>query len=149
MTTLSRYAVVCISMSFAACAPSDAPPAGEDAPPAEPSFTVSITDPADGAEIDGPSVTVSLSVEGVLITPAGEVAAGTGHHHLYLDADLTAPGAPVPSEPGRIIHMGDGSEAYMFEDVEAGEHRLIAVVADGMHIPLQPWVVDTIRFTVR
>lgn len=106
MTTLSRYAVVCLSVSFAACAPSDAP-------------------------------------------PAGEVVAGTGHHHLYLDADLTAPGAPVPSEPGRIIHMGDGSEAYMFEDVEAGEHRLIAVVADGMHIPLQPWVVDTIRFTVR
>ena len=30
-------------------------------------------------------------------------------------------GTPVPSEPGRIVHMGDGSAAYMFEGVEPGE----------------------------
>jgi len=110
---------------------------------------VSITQPADGEVVDGPDLTVGLAATGVHITPAGEVMEGTGHHHLYLDADLTPANAPVPTEPGRIIHMGDGSETYVFEGVEPGEHRLIAVVADGMHMPLQPWVVDTVQFTVR
>jgi hypothetical protein len=44
--------------------------------------------------------------------------------------------------------MGDGSSEYTFEDVAPGEHRLIAVVADGIHIPLNPSVVDTVMFTV-
>ena len=45
--------------------------------------------------------------------------------------------------------MGDGSAEYVFENVAAGEHRLIAVVADGVHVPLDPWVVDTVTVTVR
>ncbi len=36
----------------------------------------------------------------------------------------------------------------MLEGVSAGQHRIIAVVADGVHIPLDPPVVDTILFTV-
>ena len=45
--------------------------------------------------------------------------------------------------------MGDASSEFTFEDVGPGEHRLIAVVADGFHVPLQPWVIDTATFTVR
>jgi len=142
MTTLPRFAVLFLTTSVAACGPSDAPPEAAG-------FTVTITEPVDGAEVEGPDLTVRLSVSGVRITPAGEIVEGTGHHHLYLDADLTAPGMPVPSEPGRIVHMGDGSDAYVFQGVEPGEHRLITVVADGVHIPLQPWVVDTVQFTIR
>ena len=26
---------------------------------------------------------------------------------------------------------------------------LIAVIADGVHLPIQPWVVDTVHFVVR
>jgi hypothetical protein len=149
MTTLPRYACVCLAVFLASCGGTDEPQAAEEAPAAEPAFTVSITEPTEGAEVDGPDLTVRLAAAGVRITPAGEIVEGTGHHHLYLDADLTPPGMPVPTEPGRIIHMGDGSAAYVFEGVEPGEHRLIAVVADGIHMPLQPWVVDTVRFTVR
>ena len=82
------------------------------------------------------------------IVPAGDMTSGTGHHHLYLDADLAAAGTPVPTVPGSIIHMGDGSAEYTFEGVGPGEHRLIAVVADGIHVPLDPPVVDTVMFTV-
>lgn len=110
---------------------------------------VRITSPADGSTVDGPDVTVTLDVSGVTIVPAGDTTSGTGHHHLYLDADLTPADEPVPSVPGSIVHMGDGSASYTFQGVEAGEHRLIAVVADGVHVPLQPWVVDTVSFTVR
>ncbi len=111
--------------------------------------TVTIAQPMSGSTVMGSSVTVQLTVMGVPIVPAGELTPLTGHHHLYLDADQTAAGAPVPTVPGSIVHMGDGSSEFTFEDVSPGEHRLIAVVADGVHIPLQPWVVDTVTFTVR
>jgi hypothetical protein len=74
---------------------------------------------------------------------------GTGHHHLYLDADVSPMGVPVPTVPGSIVHMGNAASEYTFENVPAGQHRLIAVVADGVHVPLNPAVVDTIMFTVQ
>lgn len=152
--TSSALAALVIFLS-SACggeAPQPAAEAPEATPPAPTpaaSATVTILEPAEGAEIAGPNVTVRLTAEGVQIVPAGEAVPGTGHHHLYLDADLTLPEAPVPSVPGEIVHLGTGVSAYMFEGVAPGPHRLIAVVADGLHVPLQPWVVDTVTFTVR
>jgi hypothetical protein len=110
---------------------------------------VEIVSPADGDTVDGPDLTVTLSVTGGSIVPAGDTTSGTGHHHLYLDADLTSASQPVPSIPGSIVHMGDASSTYTFSGVEPGEHRVIAVVADGVHVPLQPWVVDTVHVVVR
>jgi hypothetical protein len=121
----------------------DAPAASE-----QPIGTVTIVEPSDGAEVPGSSVTVRLATEGVPIVIAGDMTPNTGHHHLYLDADLTPASEPVPTVPNSIVHMGDASDSYTFENVEPGEHRLIAVVADGAHFPLQPWVVDTVTFVV-
>ncbi|HSG09448.1 MAG TPA: DUF4399 domain-containing protein [Longimicrobiales bacterium] len=112
-------------------------------------ITVTILDPAEGAEVQGPTVTVSLAAAGIRIVPAGAVEAGTGHHHLYLDTDLGEPGVTVPKVEGAIIHLGTGDSDYTFENVSPGPHRLIAVVADGVHVPLAPWVVDTVNFVVR
>lgn len=125
-----------------------------DSAPAIPAVTVTnptvqILEPADGSTIDGPSVTVTLSVTGLTIAMAGDTTAGTGHHHLFLDRDVSPAGEPMPAEPGFIVHKGDGSSTHTFESVAPGEHRLIAVVGDGLHIPLQPWVTDTVHFTVR
>ena len=116
--------------------------------PAVATATVTIGSPNEGEVIMTGAVTVRLSVEGMQIVPAGDMTSGTGHHHLYLDADLTPADVPVPSVPGVIIHMGDGSAEYTFENVGPGSHRLIAVVADGVHVPLNPMVVDTVMFTV-
>jgi hypothetical protein len=68
--------------------------------------------------------------------------------HLFLDADLGDVTVPIPTMPDSIVHMGDASSAYTFENVASGPHRLIAVVADGAHVPLQPLVVDTVHFVV-
>lgn len=115
----------------------------------EPIGTVTIVEPANGAEVTGTSVTVRLAVAGFPIVQAGDMTPGTGHHHLYLDADVTDITVPVPAVPGSIVHMGDGSSEFTFEEVSPGQHRLIAVVADGAHVALQPLVVDTVVFTVR
>lgn len=116
---------------------------------AGPAGAVRIVLPEDGSVVEGPEVAVSLEVTGIVILPAGDTTAGSGHHHLYLDEDLTDPAMPVPVIPGRIVHLGDGSSSYVFEGLPPGEHRLIAAVADFAHFPLIPWVVDTVRFTVR
>jgi len=140
------FIAVLMPLALAGCGGSDS-----DVPEAAPeptAGTVTITGPADGSEVTGRTVVVQLSST-VPIVPAGEMTAGTGHHHLYFDADLTPSNVPVPTVPGSIVHMGDASSEFAFEDIEPGEHRLIAVVADGVHIPLQPWVVDTVTFTVR
>jgi len=111
--------------------------------------TVTILQPQDGDTISGDSVVVRLSASGVDIVPAGDTVPGTGHHHLYLDTDLGQPGEVVPTVPGHVVHLGTGASEYVFRDVAPGNHRLIAVVANGLHVPLQPWVVDTVSFVVR
>lgn len=158
MRTLFPPVLALVTLGTLACGgdapePAETPeaaPAAQAAPAAAPATaTVTILEPAQGAEVQGPNVLVRLTAEGVEIVPAGEIVAGTGHHHLYLDADLTDASAPVPTVPGQIIHLGTGVSEYTFENVPPGEHRLIAVVADGIHVPLQPWVVDTVTFVVR
>ena len=146
-------AALAVGVAFAAACGGDQPPPQAETSAAAPAASalpsVSILEPQDGATVDGDSITVRLSASGVRIVPAGDTTAGTGHHHLYLDTDLGEPGVAVPVVPGRVIHMGTGVSEYTFTDVPPGPHRLIAVVADGMHVPLQPWVTDTITFTVR
>jgi hypothetical protein len=121
----------------------------EEALTAQATASVTIREPVQGDEVEGDLVTVRLGAAGVDIVPAGDMTPGTGHHHLYLDEDLGSAGVPIPAIPGRVIHMGTGVSEYTFENVAPGPHRLIAVVGDGLHIPLQPWVVDTVTFTVR
>jgi hypothetical protein len=109
--------------------------------------SVTITAPVEGAFQEETEVSVILRSTAQIV-PAGDMTPGTGHHHLYLDADLGDMTAPIPSVPGSIVHLGDASSVYTFENVSSGPHRLIAVVADGAHVPLQPLVVDTVRFVV-
>jgi len=114
-----------------------------------PGRAIVIVSPAEGETVQGPGLTVRMEARGFTVVPAGDATPNSGHLHLYLDRDLTAGDVPIPVEPGFIVHMGTGTTEYVFENVPAGEHRLIAAVGDALHVPLQPWVVDTIRFTVR
>jgi hypothetical protein len=150
---MRRLPLLALLPFFAACG-SDAPETtdGADTSPAAQAGAapeVRIVAPSEGEEVEGPNVTIRLEASGIDIVPAGDTASGTGHHHLYLDADVAPFDVPIPAIPGQVIHMGDGSSSYTFEGVPAGEHRVIAVVGDGVHVPLQPPVVDTVLFTVR
>jgi Domain of unknown function (DUF4399) len=111
--------------------------------------SVEITSPAEGESITGPAVHVTMAPHGFTIVAAGDSTPNSGHLHLFLDRDLSAPGQAIPVEPGAVVHLGTGTSEYTFENVAAGDHTLIAVVGDAVHIPLEPWVVDTVHFTVR
>ena len=122
----------------------DMVPMEEAAAPA----TVTIVSPADGAELDAGPVLVVMEVENLEIVEAGVMDAGTGHHHLIVNGDVDWE-LPIPNDPGVHYHMGLAQTEFTLEDLPAGEHRIIAVVADGVHIPLDPPVVDTITVTIR
>lgn len=122
----------------------DAGMADEAAAPA----AVTIVQPADGAEVDAGPVVFVMETEGLEIVAAGVMDAGTGHHHLVVDGDVDW-ALPIPNDPGVHYHMGLAQTEFTIEDMTPGEHRVIAVVADGVHIPLDPPVADTITIVVR
>ena len=122
----------------------DAGMAEEAAMPAR----VTITQPADGAVVDAGPVLFVMDTEGLEIVQAGNMNPGTGHHHLVVDGDIDW-ALPIPNDPGVHYHMGLAQTEFTIEDLTPGEHRIISVVADGVHIPLDPPVADTITITVR
>lgn len=128
----------------------DLPP-GDAASPIMEATTqgVQIISPADGEVLERGAVTVRLQVEGIVVVPAGVEQPSSGHHHLIVDAPLPDLGLPIPSEAGRYIHLGMGQTEYVLEGLEAGQHEVIALVGDHVHVPLSPPVADTVRFVVR
>lgn len=131
-------------------APGDTLPEAPPVPPAAAGgpARVTIVDPADGANIGGPDVTVRLSARGIRITPAAVHEPGTAHHHLFLDLDPTPTGEKIPAGRTGIIHLGKGDSAFTFLNVAPGPHRIIAVLGDSAHVPLAPLVSDTLEITV-
>ena len=109
---------------------------------------VKIAAPANGATVSGP-VKVVLQATGVEIVPATVERAGTGHHHLFVDHDLTPVDDTIPRGVTGIIHLGRAQTEFVLDSLKPGPHRVIAVVADWKHVPLKPLVVDTVRFTVK
>lgn len=120
------------------------PACGGEDQPAE----VWFISPVDGEVVEGPHVMVRLGVSGVEITSADIHDPGTGHHHLFVDTDVTPLQDTIPSGVSGILHMGQGQTEFEVRDLQPGMHRLIAVIADFAHIPLDPPAMDTVLFTV-
>lgn len=110
--------------------------------------SVKITSPTKGATVASP-VLVKLTAVGVRITPATVEEPGTGHHHLFVDHDLTPFSDTIPRGKTGIIHLGRGQTEFQLDSLAPGPHRVIAVIADWRHVPLNPPVVDTVTFTVK
>lgn len=116
----------------------------------EPQVSVRILSPRDGAVLPADSVRVLLSAPGIAIVPAdGTPTPGRAHHHLFLDTDLTSPEEAIPAGVHGIVHLGTGDSTYTLPRPAPGRHRLIAVLALGNHVPIQPWAVDTVAFSVQ
>lgn len=115
----------------------------------QPPAQVRITQPRDGDTVRAAAVPVVLEAQGVKIVPATDSSPGTAHHHLFLDTDVTPPRQKIPQGVTGVIHLGRGQSDFTFTEVAAGSHRVIAVLADWNHVPLDPQVVDTVEFVVQ
>lgn len=154
MRRIEKAVVLVAAVTLAACGGADSAGEGEmdtgveeDAAAITP-VRVTIEQPAAGDSIDG-SVRVVLVTEGVEIAPAAEARPGTAHHHLYVDTDLTPLPETIPAGDASIIHLGGGETEYVLEGLSPGPHRVIALLADPAHIPLDPAAADTVEFVIR
>lgn len=110
---------------------------------------VEIVRPADG-DITGPNVLIQLAAHGVRVAPAqGVPIEGEGHHHLFVDKDVTPPGDTIPRNVDGIIHLGTGAEEFELKNLSPGSHRIIAVLAYGNHAPMKGVAADTVQIYVQ
>lgn len=95
----------------------------------------------------GGTVTVRMTVEGVQLVKADQDpgTGGTGHLHLFVDRDPTPAGQAIPKEAG-IIHTTDLT--VQIPGLAAGEHKIVVVVGDRSHVPLDPPVRATATVTI-
>lgn len=103
-------------------------------------------EPADGATVSSP-FKVSFGLRGMQIKPAGEIAEGTGHHHLLINVDGIKAGDAVPADD-RHLHFGKGqTEAEV--KLPPGRYRLTMQFADGYHVSYGAPMAASISVTVK
>ncbi|MCB1914356.1 MAG: DUF4399 domain-containing protein [Rhodocyclaceae bacterium] len=106
---------------------------------------VHFVSPADGARVPA-QFQVVMAVDGMAVKPAGELVDGTGHHHLIIDGEPIAEGAPVPADE-RHRHFGKGQTETALE-LAPGRHTLTLQFADGQHRSYGPAMSSTITVVV-
>ena len=129
-----------------------APPPDAPMPAAPPNARVFFVAPRDGEQIVGKlengkvAVSVKMGAENIAVQPAGEVAAGSGHHHVLVDAEPVAQGTVVPKDE-QHLHFGQAqTEATLA--LSPGPHVLQLQLADGVHRSYGPQLSAKITVTV-
>ena len=98
--------------------------------PPPPDARVFFVNLEDGAVVTSP-VKVIMGSEGIKVQPAGEVVAGTGHHHIIINDSPSAYGTVVGADATHI-HFGKGQEETELE-LAPGNYTLTLQFADGFH----------------
>ena len=102
--------------------------------------------PSNGESVTSPIV-VRFGLRGMGVAPAGVEQAGTGHHHLIVDADLPPTGLPIPATD-HYRHFGKGQTEVTLT-LEPGEHTLQLLLGDHFHVPHDPLLAsERISITV-
>ena len=102
----------------------------------------------DGDTVNSPFL-VQFGLSGMGVAPAGVEKPNTGHHHLLIDAALTAEQMkePIPADSNHV-HFGGGQTETMVT-LPPGTHTLQLVLGDWTHIPFVPPVMsEPITITV-
>lgn len=100
-----------------------------------------------GATVTSP-LKVKMGVVVIRVDTAGPVVAGSGHHHLFIDAeDFLAAGTVVPKDSTHL-HFGKGqTEAEV--KLSPGKHKLTLQFADGAHRSYGSKLSTTIEVNVK
>jgi len=109
------------------------------------SHRVFFKSPADGATVQSP-VKMQFGVEGMDVKAAGEVVAGSGHHHLIIASTGVPEGEIIPADETHI-HFGLGQTEAEIE-LPPGEHTLTMQFANGAHVSYGEAMSTTIHITV-
>lgn len=101
----------------------------------------------DGETVKSP-VKVEMGVDGMMLDTAGAIVAGTGHHHLLIDAgDSINAGVVVPKDSAHL-HFGKAQSSAEVK-LTPGKHVLTLQFADGIHRSYGGKMAATIHVTVK
>jgi len=142
-------ASIAFAFALTACG-GDGSPSGTQSSPASDrptsTGTITIVEPAEGAQVPGPDVAVRVRVDGATIITSGtasrDVQPDTGHVHVLLK-DLSGGGGGE----GRTLTLLAGAE-YTIEDLQPGRYIVTVEFAAADHGSFDPRVKDAVTITV-
>ena len=101
----------------------------------------------DGETVKSP-VKVEMGVDGMKLDTAGAIVAGTGHHHLLIDAGDSIPAGTVVPKDSTHLHFGKAQSTAEVK-LAPGKHVLTLQFADGIHRSYGSQLAKTIHVTVK
>jgi hypothetical protein len=108
---------------------------------------VSFKNLKEGQTVKSP-IKVEMAVVNIRIDTAGPVVAGSGHHHLFIDAeDSLAAGTTVPKDANHL-HFGKGQVVTDTIRLAPGKHKLTLQMADGLHRSYGGALAKTVHIVV-
>ena len=100
----------------------------------------------EGDTLSNPFV-VEMGVSGMRIKPAGQLEAGTGHHHIILNKSFMKYGEIIPMDE-QHLHYGKGDTVVTLS-LPSGSHQLTLQFANGMHMSYGEQFSNTINVYVK
>lgn len=107
---------------------------------------VSFAEPTDGATVSSP-FKVKFVVSGMAVKPAGDMTAGTGHHHLLINKEAIKEGDSIPFDDAHQ-HFGKGQTETELK-LAPGKYKLTLQFANGAHQSYGPGASKSIQITVK
>lgn len=108
--------------------------------------SVDFAEPKNGEVLSSP-FKVKFLVTGMQVSPAGNLSANTGHHHLLINAEAIERGKVVPADE-RHIHFGKG-QTETIVNLPSGQYQLTLQFANGLHESFGEQMSKTIEVTVK
>ncbi len=102
----------------------------QDMPRPPRNAAVRFLEPLNGARVTSP-VRLRFEAVGILTEPAGKVSAGSGHHHVIVDA-LPTPSGQAVGKDAQHLHFGKAQTEASLE-LAPGLHTITLQFADGLH----------------
>lgn len=100
----------------------------------------------DGDKISSP-FKVTFKVNGMSISPAGELKEGSGHHHLLINQTFIEKGNTIPADQNHL-HFGKGQSEVEL-NLSPGLYNLTLQFADGYHRSYGKALSKTIQIEVK
>jgi hypothetical protein len=101
----------------------------------------------DGQTVSSP-FKVEMGVDGIKLDTAGAIVAGSGHHHLLIDAGDSIPAGQVVPKDEHHMHFGKAQSSTELT-LTPGKHVLTLQYADGIHRSYGSQLATTITVTVK
>ncbi|HVT85610.1 MAG TPA: DUF4399 domain-containing protein [Chitinophagaceae bacterium] len=101
----------------------------------------------EGANISSP-FKVQMGVDKMKVDTVGPVVAGSGHFHIFVDAEDSLPLGTVVPKDSTHLHYGKGqTEAEL--NLAPGKHKLTLQFADGIHRSYGGRLATTVNVNVK